>query len=267
LVVTLVIVFIIIVAAIFTVSIFLYRRKYSKNPKAVDRMCRWRKRHCPCLSFGGSSRSSHSSARYGKTNFNGFDRGAFEGAIIISSPMSVVGPGIPEEEEVENVEDHEFSGAHHNLNRHSRFSVYRGSAYQIGNKNSSNIVAQSTSDFMSNLAPQWPEPEEPVSSSLANIHHTAGPLAEREPFLAPKRHKRTSPGKKHFICKADLWSEYLYLKGHLINHLHFTLTDVSCMSQPFGYPNPSYTALPQSKNRHSLSLSSPEPAQTEQCYI
>jgi hypothetical protein len=194
-VVTLVIVFIVIIAAALTMSIFVYRRKYSKNPKAVDQLCLWRRKHCSCFSFGGSSRSSHSSARYGKTNFNGFDRGAFEGAIIISSPMSVVGPGIPEEEEVENIEDYEFNGAHANLNRHSRFSVYRGSAYLVGNKNNSNI-AQSTSDFMTNLAPQWPEPEEPISSSLANIHHTTGPLAEREPFLAPKRHnKRTSPSK------------------------------------------------------------------------
>ncbi len=92
--------------------------------------------------------------------------------------------------------DYEFNGAHANLNRHSRFSVYRGSAYLVGNKNSSTI-AQSTSDFMASPAPQWPEPEEPVSSSLANIHHTTGPLAEREPFLAPKRHKRTSPSKFH----------------------------------------------------------------------
>lgn len=193
-VVTLVIVFLVVIAAVLTMSIFFYRRKYSKNPKAVDRLCRWRRKHCSCFKFGGSSRSSHSSARYGKTNFNGFDRGAFEGAIIISSPMSVVGPGIPEEEEVEHVDDYEFNGAHANLNRHSRFSVYRGSAYLVGNKNNSTI-AQSTSDFMTNPAPQWPEPEEPVSSSLANIHHTTGPLAEREPFLAPKRHKRTSPSK------------------------------------------------------------------------
>ena len=195
-VVTLVIVFIVVLTAVLTMSIFFYRRKYSKNPKAVDRLCRWRRKHCSCFELAGSSRSSHSSARYGKTNFNGFDRGAFEGAIIISSPMSVVGPGIPEEEEVEQVDDYEFNGAHANLNRHSRFSVYRGSAYLVGNKNSSTI-AQSTSDFMASPAPQWPEPEEPVSSSLANIHHTTGPLAEREPFLAPKRHKRTSPSKFH----------------------------------------------------------------------
>jgi hypothetical protein len=73
-----------------------------------------------------------------------------------------------------------------------RFSVYRGSAY-LGGKGGAHMV-QSNADFMVNLAPQWPEPEEPVSASLANIH-LPSQLHEREPFLAPRRHRYASPGR------------------------------------------------------------------------
>ena len=105
--------------------------------------------------------------------------------------------GMPEEVLDDDVDDYEYDNGRPNLQRHSRYSVYRGSAYLAGGaaaKNGANFV-QSNADFMSNLAPQWPEPEEPVSASLANIH-VAAPLHEREPFLAPKRHRYSSPSKQ-----------------------------------------------------------------------
>ena len=191
-VVALVIIFL--VAFAITIGLFIYRKKYSKNPEPLETVCLWRRECCSCFGLGNSSRASQNSARFGKTNFNGFDRGAFEGAIIISSPMAVVGPGImPDEVLDDDVDDDEYDNGRANLQRHSRYSVYRGSAYLAGAKNGANFV-QSNADFMSNLAPQWPEPEEPVSASLANIH-VAAPLHEREPFLAPKRHRYSSPGR------------------------------------------------------------------------
>ena len=189
-IVSLIVVFL--AALVITFGVFYYRRKYSKNPEPLETMCLWRRQHCSCFSVGRSSRASQSSARFGKTNFNGFDRGAFE-HIIISSPMPI--GGVPEEVLDEDVDDYEYDNGRPNLQRHSRYSVYRGSAY-LGSgaaKNGANFV-QSNADFMSNLAPQWPEPEEPISASLANIH-VAAPLHEREPFLAPKRH-RHSPSRQ-----------------------------------------------------------------------
>ena len=90
-VVALVVIFVL--AFALTLGLFLYRRKYSKNPEPIETVCMWRREHCPCFGSGYSSRASQNSGRFGKTNFNGFDRGAFEGAIIISSPMAIVGPG------------------------------------------------------------------------------------------------------------------------------------------------------------------------------
>lgn len=181
------VVVVIVVAALLTLGLILYRRKYLKNPEPLETMCGWRRELCSCL---GSSRSSQNSARFGKTNFNGFDRGAFE-HIIISSPMPL---GSTTDEVVDDDEDDYdgYDNGRPNLQRHSRFSVYRGSAY-LGTKGGANL-AQSNADFVTNMAPQWPEPEEPVSVSLANIHMPA-PLPEREPFLAPKRHHRYSPGR------------------------------------------------------------------------
>ena len=191
-IIIIVIAVIVAVAAVITVGLFVYRRKYLKNPEPIETMCEWSKVCCSCLPFG-TSRSSQNSARFGKTNFNGFDRGAFD-HIIISSPIPL---GSTTDEVVDD-DDDDYDGGYDNgrpnLQRHSRFSVYRGSAYLSGKGAAAANLAQSNADFMSNLAPQWPEPEEPVSASLANIHMSA-PLHEREPFLAPKRHHRHSPGR------------------------------------------------------------------------
>merc|ERR1712241_144299 len=197
-IISLVLVFICI---ILVVCIVKWRQKYSKpdhrfarnsvhlrHPSAVSVCCQ-----CRDWCYGSKSEHQNDDHMFQKTNFNGFDTGMYESAIIGADSVDAV-PALP------------IMAS----SRSAGPSDHRGAT-----KKTSFVDKTNSKDFMSNLTPQWPEPEENLGQPqeydpfIRHHHSTFDP--QGVVHIQRDRNRDRDRGSKESISSS--WSSLFNVPG------------------------------------------------------